>query len=59
MIEEYYIVNWIALAGESLSGEQSEAKLVYCYRVNSETDSKPLRDFVNGNILESIRKVYP
>ncbi len=58
MITEYYIVNWIGLSGESLSGKLSEAKLVYCYRVNNETDSKQLRDYVNGHTLESVQRVY-
>jgi len=59
MITEYYKINWIDLSDQSLSGKLSEAKLVYCYRVDNETDSKQLMDYIDGNIFESVQKVYP
>ena len=33
--------------------------MVYCYRINNETDSKQLMDYIDGNILESVQKVFP
>lgn len=59
MITEYYKINWIDLSDQSLSGKLSEAKLVYCYRVDNETDSKQLMDYIDGNIFESVQKEYP
>ena len=32
-IMKEYIVNWISISGKSLSGQLSEAKMVYCYCV--------------------------
>lgn len=58
-IMKEYIVNWICISGKSLSGQLSEAKMVYCYCVQSGSNSKPFRDFINGNVLDSVSSVYP
>lgn len=59
IIMDEYIVNWICISGKSLSGQSSEAKLVYCYLGQSCSNSKPFRDFVNENVLNSVLSVYP
>ena len=59
MINEFYKVCTIRLAGESVSGKMSVGALLFVYHVDSNTLDRQLMDYIDNSILESVRKQYP
>lgn len=59
MINAFYKVCTIRLAGESVSGKMSVGTLLYVYHVDSKTLDRQLMDFIDNSILDSVRKKFP